>query len=63
MKNQLLEQVIGVPIKATTYGVERRTSRQYLPDAAGQYHISSQGSTKSRSPFQSLVMVDMGISW
>ncbi|XP_012479863.1 GEM-like protein 4 [Gossypium raimondii] len=51
MKNQLLEQVIGVPIKATTYGVERRTSRQYLPDAAGQYHISSQGSTKSKGNF------------
>ncbi|MFQ6630047.1 hypothetical protein Gotur_008292, partial [Gossypium turneri] len=49
MKNQLLEQVIGVPLKATAYGVERRTSRQYLPDAAGQYHISSQGATKNVS--------------
>ncbi|XP_022726203.1 putative GEM-like protein 8 [Durio zibethinus] len=40
MKNQLLEQVIGVPIKSTTHRVER-TPRRYLPDAAGQYRISS----------------------
>ncbi|XWS68438.1 hypothetical protein CRYUN_Cryun04dG0089800 [Craigia yunnanensis] len=40
MKNQLLEQVIGVPIKSTAYRVER-TPRRYLPDAAGQYRISS----------------------
>ncbi|KAK8363889.1 hypothetical protein V6Z12_A03G193400 [Gossypium hirsutum] len=46
MNNQMLKQVTGVPIKAAAYGVERRTSRQYLPDAAGQYHISSQGATK-----------------
>ncbi|MBA0711862.1 hypothetical protein Golax_010995, partial [Gossypium laxum] len=51
MKNQLLEQVIGVPLKATAYGAERRTSRQYLPDAASQYHISSQGATKSKGNF------------
>ncbi|PPD95568.1 hypothetical protein GOBAR_DD07419 [Gossypium barbadense] len=51
MKNQILKQVTGVPIKAATYGVERRTSRQYLPDAAGQYHISSQGATKSKGNF------------
>ncbi|KAK8627111.1 hypothetical protein V6N13_134736 [Hibiscus sabdariffa] len=50
MKNQLLQQVIGVPIKTTTYGVER-TSRLCLPDAAGQYHISSQVSTKSKGNF------------
>ncbi|MBA0854782.1 hypothetical protein Goshw_004878, partial [Gossypium schwendimanii] len=48
---KLLEQLIGVPIKATTYGVKRRTSRQYLPDAAGRYHVSSQGSTKSKGNF------------
>ncbi|XP_022762444.1 putative GEM-like protein 8 [Durio zibethinus] len=49
MKNQLLEQVIGVPIKSTTYLVER-TPRRYLPDAAGRYHISSsaEGSTTFR---------------
>ncbi|KAK8363885.1 hypothetical protein V6Z12_A03G193000 [Gossypium hirsutum] len=51
MKNQMLKQVIGVPIKAATYRVERRTSRQYLPDAAGQYHVSSQGCTKSKGNF------------
>ncbi|MBA0682809.1 hypothetical protein Goari_024501, partial [Gossypium aridum] len=41
MKNQMLKQVIGAPIKATTYGVGRRTSRQYLPDVAGQYGMFS----------------------
>lgn len=41
MKNQLLEQFIGVPmIKSTTYRIER-TPRRYLPDASGQYRISS----------------------
>ncbi|MBA0711858.1 hypothetical protein Golax_010994, partial [Gossypium laxum] len=47
----MLKQVIGVPIKAASYRVERRTSRQYLPDAAGQYHVSSQGCTKSKGNF------------
>ncbi|XWS54368.1 hypothetical protein CRYUN_Cryun10bG0084200 [Craigia yunnanensis] len=55
MKNQLLEQVIGVPIRSTTYRVDR-TPRRYLPDAAGQYRISSsaEGSTtfkKSKGNF------------
>ncbi|XP_022749089.1 putative GEM-like protein 8 [Durio zibethinus] len=40
MKNQLLEQVIGAPIRSTAYRVER-APRRYLPDAAGQYRISS----------------------
>ncbi|KAK8519024.1 hypothetical protein V6N13_017727 [Hibiscus sabdariffa] len=44
MRNQLLQRVIGVPIESTT-------SRLCLPDATGQYHISSQGSTKSRGNF------------
>ncbi|XWS39614.1 hypothetical protein CRYUN_Cryun18bG0070200 [Craigia yunnanensis] len=49
MKNQLVEQVIGVPVRSTTYRVER-TPRRYLPDAAGQYRISSssEGSTTFR---------------
>ncbi|KAB2052707.1 hypothetical protein ES319_A12G140600v1 [Gossypium barbadense] len=34
MKNQLLEQVIGVPTKSIVYRVER-TPRLYLPDAEG----------------------------
>ncbi|KAG4110631.1 hypothetical protein ERO13_D13G059900v2 [Gossypium hirsutum] len=40
MKNQILEQVIGVPMKSTLYRVER-TPRRYLPDSAGQYRIPS----------------------
>ncbi|KAE8672734.1 GEM-like protein 7 [Hibiscus syriacus] len=50
MKNQLLEQVIGVPINRTSYEVER-TSRLCLPDASGQCHISSQGSIKRKGNF------------
>ncbi|KAL4348696.1 hypothetical protein GQ457_17G023760 [Hibiscus cannabinus] len=34
MKSQLLDQVIGVPMKSTLYRVER-TPRRYLPDAQG----------------------------
>ncbi|KAE8733743.1 GEM-like protein 4 [Hibiscus syriacus] len=34
MKNQLLDQVIRVPMKSTVYRVER-TPRRYLPDATG----------------------------
>ncbi|OMO62368.1 GEM-like protein 4-like protein [Corchorus olitorius] len=47
MKNQLFEQVIGVPmIKSTTY---RSTPRRYLPDANGQYRLSStEGSSTYR---------------
>ncbi|GMI88415.1 hypothetical protein like AT5G23370 [Hibiscus trionum] len=33
MKNQMLDQVIGVPIKSATYRVER-TPRRYLPETA-----------------------------
>ncbi|KAK8568421.1 hypothetical protein V6N12_006974 [Hibiscus sabdariffa] len=40
MKNQILDQVIGVPIKSTTYRVER-TLTLYLSDTAGQNRISS----------------------
>ncbi|KAE8687751.1 GEM-like protein 6 [Hibiscus syriacus] len=40
MKNQILEQVVGVPMKSTLYQIEI-TPRRYLPDAAGQYHIPS----------------------
>ncbi|KAE8698498.1 GEM-like protein 4 [Hibiscus syriacus] len=49
MKNQILDQVIGVPVKSTTYRVER-TPRRYLPDATGQYRIqsSSEGSCTFR---------------
>ncbi|KAE8687752.1 GEM-like protein 7 [Hibiscus syriacus] len=47
MKNQVLEQVIGVPMKSTLYQIERMPIR-YLPDAAGQYRIpsSAEGSIK-----------------
>ncbi|OMO78148.1 FH interacting protein 1 [Corchorus capsularis] len=47
MKNQLFEQVIGVPmIKSTAY---RSTPRRYLPDANGQYRLSSaEGSSTYR---------------
>ncbi|KAE8729565.1 GEM-like protein 7 [Hibiscus syriacus] len=47
MKNQILEQVIGVPMKSTLYQIER-TPRRYLPDTAGQYRIpsSAEGSNK-----------------
>ncbi|XVE92973.1 hypothetical protein REPUB_Repub01dG0149700 [Reevesia pubescens] len=59
MKNQLLEQVIGVPIKSTTYRVER-TPRRYLPDA-GQYRISSsaEGSTTFRKSKGNFVLKRM----
>ncbi|KAK8698050.1 hypothetical protein V6N13_114182 [Hibiscus sabdariffa] len=40
MKNQILDQMIGVPVKSTMYQVERE-SRRYLQDAAGQYWIPS----------------------
>ncbi|XVF67042.1 hypothetical protein PTKIN_Ptkin10aG0089300 [Pterospermum kingtungense] len=53
MKNQLLEQVIGLPmIRSSTYRVER-TPRRYLPDAAGQYRISSsaEGSAALKKSF------------
>ncbi|KAE8677873.1 RNI-like superfamily protein [Hibiscus syriacus] len=40
MKNQILEQVIGVPMKSTIYGVEL-TQKRYLPNTAGQYYIPS----------------------
>ncbi|KAL4304470.1 hypothetical protein GQ457_10G018870 [Hibiscus cannabinus] len=40
MKNQILDQIIAVPIKSTTYRVERTPSR-YLPETAGQYCIPS----------------------
>ncbi|KAL4304327.1 hypothetical protein GQ457_10G012780 [Hibiscus cannabinus] len=40
MKNQILDQMIGVPVKSTMYQVER-ASRRYLQDAAGQYWIPS----------------------
>ncbi|GMI88410.1 hypothetical protein like AT5G23370 [Hibiscus trionum] len=49
MKNQILEQVIGVPMKSTTYRVERMP-RRYLPDATGQYWTpsSAEGSNTFR---------------
>ncbi|KAK8668887.1 hypothetical protein V6N13_106333 [Hibiscus sabdariffa] len=48
MKNQALEQVIGVPMKSTAYRVER-TPRRYLPDATGQYWTpSAEGSNTFR---------------
>ncbi|GMI88412.1 hypothetical protein like AT5G23370 [Hibiscus trionum] len=40
MKNQILEQVIGVPMKSIIYQVEL-TPRRYLPDTAGRYCIPS----------------------
>ncbi|KAK8698700.1 hypothetical protein V6N13_114809 [Hibiscus sabdariffa] len=40
MKNQILDHMIGVPVKSTMYQVER-ASRRYLQDAAGQYWIPS----------------------
>ncbi|KAK8698692.1 hypothetical protein V6N13_114801 [Hibiscus sabdariffa] len=40
MKNQILDQIIAVPIKSTTYRVER-TPSPYLPETAGQYCIPS----------------------
>ncbi|XVE92969.1 hypothetical protein REPUB_Repub01dG0149500 [Reevesia pubescens] len=60
MKNQLLEQVIGVPIKSVKYRVERMP-RRYLPDAAGQYRISSsaEGSTTFRKSKGSFVLKRM----
>ncbi|KAK8698712.1 hypothetical protein V6N13_114821 [Hibiscus sabdariffa] len=48
MKNQALEKVIGVPMKSTTYRVER-TPKRYLPDATGQYWTpSAEGSNTFR---------------
>ncbi|XVE66401.1 hypothetical protein DITRI_Ditri08aG0077400 [Diplodiscus trichospermus] len=60
MKSQLLEQVIGVPIRSTTYRVER-TPRRYLPDASGQYRISSsaEGSTAFRKSKGNFVLKRM----
>ncbi|KAE8698497.1 GEM-like protein 7 [Hibiscus syriacus] len=40
MKNQIVEQVIGFPMKSTVYGVEL-TPRRYLLDTVGQYYIPS----------------------
>ncbi|TYH90761.1 hypothetical protein ES332_A13G071200v1 [Gossypium tomentosum] len=40
MKSHILEQVIGVTIKSTTYQVER-TPKWYLPNSAGQYQVPS----------------------
>ncbi|KAK8698703.1 hypothetical protein V6N13_114814 [Hibiscus sabdariffa] len=45
MKNQILDQMIGVPVKSTMYQVER-ASRLYLQDAAGQYWIPSSAEDK-----------------
>ncbi|MBA0573188.1 hypothetical protein Golob_000476, partial [Gossypium lobatum] len=57
MKNQILEQVIGVPMKSTLYRVER-TSRRYLPDSAGQYRIPSsvEGSNTFREGKRNFVL-------
>nr|KJB79816.1 hypothetical protein B456_013G068200 [Gossypium raimondii] len=38
--NHILEQVIGVPMKSTTYQVER-TPKRYLPNSAGQHQVPS----------------------
>ncbi|KAA3488476.1 GEM-like protein 4 [Gossypium australe] len=40
MKSHILEQVIGVPMKSTTYQVER-TPKCYLPNSADQYQVPS----------------------
>ncbi|KAL4304284.1 hypothetical protein GQ457_10G019040 [Hibiscus cannabinus] len=48
MKNQALDQVIGVPMKSATYRVERMP-RRYLLDATGQYWTpSTEGSITFR---------------
>lgn len=60
MKNQILEQVIGLPITSKAYRVER-TPRRYLPDAAGQFRISSsaEGSTTFRKSKGNFVLKRM----
>ncbi|KAH1031099.1 hypothetical protein J1N35_043273 [Gossypium stocksii] len=57
MKNQIFEQVIGVPTKSTLYRVER-TPRRYLPDSAGQYRIPSsvEGSNTFRKGKRNFVL-------
>ncbi|GMI88411.1 hypothetical protein like AT5G23370 [Hibiscus trionum] len=50
MKNQILDHVIGVPVKSTTYQVER-TPRRYLQDAASQYRVPSSTFGKNKGSF------------
>ncbi|GMI83809.1 hypothetical protein like AT5G23370 [Hibiscus trionum] len=60
MKNQILEQVIGVPMKSTIYRVERMPGR-YLPDANGHYQIpsSAEGSNMARKSKGNFVLKRM----
>ncbi|MBA0843165.1 hypothetical protein Goarm_000378 [Gossypium armourianum] len=58
--NHILEQVIGVPMKSTTYQVER-TPKRYLPNSAGQYQVpsSAEGSNIFRKGKGNIVLKRM----
>ncbi|MBA0698816.1 hypothetical protein Goari_000504, partial [Gossypium aridum] len=58
--NHILEQVIEVPMKSTTYQVER-TPKRYLPNSAGQYQVpsSAEGSNIFRKGKGNIVLKRM----